>query len=122
MCPYTRFQSALIDKDSLVIACDAGRDSRPKKAVENVYRLQIMNRMETTRTCRVAASGIDGLQVLAVPAQAGPAAVLSMPVSLRLPFAAAQGLAGRSMPVVFQVTGADSAARQFETSVGFLPC
>ena len=36
ICPYARFQSALIDKDSLVIAYDAGRGdprgSRSKKA------------------------------------------------------------------------------------------
>jgi cytochrome c oxidase accessory protein FixG len=98
-------------------------------AVENVYRIQIMNRTEGTQTYRVAASGIEGLEVLARPVSAGPAAVASMSVSLRLPFAAAQGLAGRSVPVVFEVTGvqrhagddADASATQFEKSTFFVP-
>ena len=98
-------------------------------AVENVYRIQIMNRTEAPQTYRVAASGIDGLEILATPASAGPAAVASMSVSLRLPFAVAQGLAGRSVPVVFEVTGsepnagsgADTRAIQFEKSTFFIP-
>jgi polyferredoxin len=97
--------------------------------VENVYRIQIMNRTEAPQTYRVAASGIDGLEVVATPASAGPAAVASMSVSLRLPFAVAQGLAGRSVPVVFEVTGvepnagsgADTSAIQFEKSTFFIP-
>jgi len=52
-------------------------------AVENVYRIQIMNRTEAPQTYRVAASGIDGLEVVATPASAGPAAVTSTSVSLR---------------------------------------
>ena len=51
-------------------------------AVDNVYRIQIINRTEGTQTYRVAASGIEGLEVLAKPASAGPAAVASMSVSL----------------------------------------
>jgi cytochrome c oxidase accessory protein FixG len=98
-------------------------------AVENVYRIQIMNRTEAPQTYRVAASGIDGLEVVATPASAGPAAVASMSVSLRLPFAVAHGLAGRSVPVMFEVTGveptsgngADRSAIQFEKSTFFVP-
>ena len=98
-------------------------------AVENVYRIQIMNRTEAPQTYRVSASGIDGLEVVAMPASAGPAAVTSTSVSLRLPFAVAQGLAGRSVPVMFAVTGveptsgtsADRAAIQFEKSTFFIP-
>jgi cytochrome c oxidase accessory protein FixG len=97
-------------------------------AVENVYRIQIMNRTESPQTYRVAASGIDGLEVVATPASAGPAAVASMSVSLRLPFAVAQGLAGRSVPVVFEVTGvgtktisADTTPSQLEKSTFFVP-
>ncbi|MFN7547218.1 MAG: FixG Ig-like domain-containing protein, partial [Pseudomonadota bacterium] len=97
--------------------------------VENVYRIQIMNRTEAPQTYRVAASGIDGLEVVATPASAGPAAVAAMSVSLRLPFAVAQGLAGRSVPVVFEVkgvepnagSGADTSAIQFEKSTFFIP-
>jgi cytochrome c oxidase accessory protein FixG len=98
-------------------------------AIENVYRIQIMNRTERTQTYRVAASGIDGLTVLAKPVRAEPAAVVSMLVSLRLPFAAAQGLAGRSVPVVFELTdaadqagrGAGASAVQVEKSTFFVP-
>ena len=98
-------------------------------AVENVYRIQIMNRTGAPQTYRVSASGIDGLEVVAMPASAGPAAVTSTSVSLRLPFVVAQGLAGRSVPVMFEVTGveptsgtsADRAAIQFEKSTFFIP-
>ena len=98
-------------------------------AVENVYRIQIMNRTEAPQTYRVAASGIDGLEVVTTPASAGPAALTSTSVSLRLPFVVAQGLAGRSVPVMFAVTGveptsgtsADRSAIQFEKSTFFIP-
>ena len=98
-------------------------------AVENVYRIQIMNRTEAPQTYRVSASGIDGLEVVAMPASAGPAAVTSTSVSLRLPFIVAQGLAGRSVPVMFSVTGVeptsgtstDRSAIQFEKSTFFIP-
>ena len=96
---------------------------------EKGYGSQSMKRTEARETVRVAAAGIDGLEVVARPASAGPAAVASMSVSLRLPFAVAQGLAGRSVPVVFEVTGvepnagsgADTSAIQFEKSTFFIP-
>jgi cytochrome c oxidase accessory protein FixG len=99
-------------------------------AIENVYRLQVMNRTEGTQTYRVAASGIAGLQVLARPVSAGPAAVALMSVRLRLPYEQAQGLAGRTVPVVFEVTGVESGAGagsavgqavQVEQSTFFVP-
>jgi len=87
-----------------------------------------MNRTEAPQTYRVAASGIDGLEVVATPASAGPAAVASMSVSLRLPYAVAQGLAGRSVPVVFEVRGVErrsgtgtESVVQFEKSTFFVP-
>ncbi|OYY67282.1 MAG: cytochrome c oxidase accessory protein CcoG [Burkholderiales bacterium 28-67-8] len=97
--------------------------------VENVYRIQIMNRTEEAQTYRISASGIDGLDVLAVSASAGPAAVASISVSLRLPYAIAQGFTGRSMPVLFEVRGVEPAgathatksAMQFEKSTFFVP-
>jgi polyferredoxin len=97
--------------------------------VENVYRIQVMNRTEEAQTYRISASGIDGLEVLAVPASAGPAAVASISVSLRLPYAVAQGFAGRSVPVLFEVRGVEpsgathaaKSAMQFEKSTFFVP-
>jgi polyferredoxin len=98
-------------------------------AVENVYRIQIMNRTEAPQTYRVAAVGIEGLEVSATTASAGPAAVASMSVSLRLPQAAAQALAGRSVPLLFEATvvgptagaGTERSAIQFEKSTFFVP-
>ena len=98
-------------------------------AIENVYRIQILNRTEIRQTYRVAASGIEGLVVMAKPVSASPAAVASMSVSLRLPFEVAQGLAGRSVPVVFEVTSVqrhagddvESSAIQLEKSTFFVP-
>jgi len=73
----------------------------------------------------VRASGVEGLEVLAEPASAGPAAMASMSVSLRLPFAAAQALAGQSVPVVFEVKGTGSATNastmQSEKSSFYVP-
>jgi cytochrome c oxidase accessory protein FixG len=93
--------------------------------VENVYRLQIMNRTLASQTYQVSASGIDGMEVLATRVSASPAAVASTSVSLRLPFAVAQGLAGRSVPVVFEVRdvgrGTSTSATQIEKSTFFVP-
>ena len=98
-------------------------------AVENVYRIQVMNRTEATQRYRVTASGIEGMEVLARPVSAAPAGMASMSVSLRLPYAVAQGLAGRSVPVVFEVAGvgpadglgAPAPAVQFEKSTFLVP-
>ena len=98
-------------------------------AVENVYRIQIMNRTETAHTYRVAASGIEGLEILAEPVVAGPAELASLSVSLRLPPEVAQGLAGKSVPVVLSVTGVKAgtgkgtviSAVQFEKSTFYVP-
>ena len=98
-------------------------------AVENVYRIQIMNRTELPQTYRVTARGIDGLAVVATPVSAEPAAVVSTMVSLRLHAAAAQALAGKSVPVVFEITagavpvetGAAAPSLQLEKSTFFVP-
>ncbi len=89
------------DRGSLARVVDDG-------AVENVYRIQIMNRTEATQTYRVAAHGIDGLTVSAAQASAGPAAVASMTVSLRLPSTIARAFAGKSVPVTFEVRALES--------------
>jgi cytochrome c oxidase accessory protein FixG len=67
MCPYARFQSALIDKDSLVIAYDAGRGdprgSRSKKANPSAQGLG--DCIDCTLCVQVCPTGIDirnGLQ------------------------------------------------------------
>ena len=67
MCPYARFQSALIDKDSLVIAYDTGRGeargSRSRKAEPKV--LGLGDCVDCTLCVQVCPTGIDirnGLQ------------------------------------------------------------
>jgi len=67
MCPYARFQSALIDKDSLVIAYDTGRGeargSRSRKADPKV--LGLGDCIDCTLCVQVCPTGIDirnGLQ------------------------------------------------------------
>jgi cytochrome c oxidase accessory protein FixG len=110
------------DRGALARVIDEG-------TVENVYRIQIMNRTEAPQTYRISASGIDGLQTLAAPVKAGPAAVASVSVNLRLPYAAAQSLQGRAVPVRFEITAeqehasaaATISSSQFEHSTFFVP-
>lgn len=67
MCPYARFQSALIDMDSMVIAYDTGRGeargSRPRKA--DPKELGLGDCIDCTLCVQVCPTGIDirdGLQ------------------------------------------------------------
>ena len=96
-------------------------------SVENVYRLQIMNRTEVQQTYRIGAEGILGLQVQvqAADVTAPPAGIRSVVVSLRLPYDAAQALSRQSAPVNFEVTLLDSArasaAVQREKSTFLIP-
>ena len=71
--------------------------------VENVYRIQIMNRTERMQTYRVAASGPAQLALSAADIEIAPTAILSVVATLRLPATAALPLQGRSVPVVFEV-------------------
>jgi len=80
-------------------------------AVENVYRLQIMNRTEAAQTYRVAASGPPGLLVSAPQVEIAPAEIMPVAVRLRLPHAASQPFHGQAVPVLFEVSaGADADA------------
>jgi cytochrome c oxidase accessory protein FixG len=94
-------------------------------AIENVYRIQIMNRTELPHTYRVAASGVAGLTLSAPELTVAPAEIQSIVARLHLPEAAAQPLQGRSVPVVFEVTMRDEdhrgAAVQRENSIFFVP-
>jgi len=85
------------DRGALARVVDEG-------VVENVYRIQVMNRLEATQQYRVTASGIAGLAVSAPQLSAGPAGVTSAAVTLKLPLASAQALLGTSTPVTFEVS------------------
>jgi len=93
--------------------------------VENVYRLQIMNRTEVPQTYQVEASGIPGLVLAAPPVTVAPAGIESLVVGLQLPAEAAQALRGRSAPVVFELTmlprGDGQAVVQHENSTFLVP-
>jgi cytochrome c oxidase accessory protein FixG len=94
-------------------------------AIENVYRLQIMNRTELPQTYRIGTQGVPGLEVQTTEVSAPPAGISSVVVRLRLPFSAAQALRGRSEPVHFEVTQLDNSrtapAMQRERSTFFIP-
>ncbi len=94
-------------------------------AIENVYRLQIMNRTELPQTYRIDAQGIPGLQVQGTEVSVPSAGIGSVVVSLRLPYSAAQAQRGQSVPVHFEVSQLDSsrsaAAMQREKSTFFIP-
>ena len=67
MCPYARFQSALIDKDSLVIAYDRGRgEARGKRSRKaDAQALGLGDCIDCTLCVQVCPTGIDirnGLQ------------------------------------------------------------
>ena len=106
------------DRGTLARVIDEG-------TVENIYRLQIMNRTEATQTYRVAASGIAALVVAAREVSVPPAGMQSLVVSLQLPHEAALPLQGRSVPVQFAVTLVDPPSGrtlvQQESSTFFVP-
>ncbi len=106
------------DRGALARTVDEG-------AVENVYRLQIMNRTERPQTYRVAASGPAGMSISAPQVSIAAAEIKSLVATLQLPQAAAQGLQGQSVPVVFEVTVQDdghaASAVQREKSTFFIP-
>jgi cytochrome c oxidase accessory protein FixG len=95
-------------------------------AVENVYRLQIMNRTEQAQTYRVGAGGVAGLQATVTEVSLPPAGIRSLVLSLRLGAASAQPLQGQSVAVMFEVQQLDPAsgaprAVQREKSTFFVP-
>ena len=98
-------------------------------AVENVYRIQVMNRTESRHTYRITAHGIEGLTVLSPQGVADAASSAALVVSLQVPPAQAQSLPGRSIPVTFELTmlgpadgsGAWVPAVQREKSTFFVP-
>ena len=94
-------------------------------AVENIYRLQVMNRSEAPHAYRVKVTGLPGL-VLAAPELKVPAAgVASVIVAVRLPAELAQAWAGRSVPLEFEVAlqadATQAATSQREKSTFFVP-
>jgi cytochrome c oxidase accessory protein FixG len=72
--------------------------------VENVYRLQVMNATERLQTVRVAASGIEGLQVVPQPSfTLAGAEARWVPVAVRVPPEAAAAVGAGSHTIHFEV-------------------
>ena len=81
-------------------------------AVENVYRIQIMNRTEAPQTYRVTVGGIDGLILQAREVTVAPAGIESIVASVQLSPQQAQPLRGQSSPIEFAIaTQADGSDR-----------
>lgn len=76
-------------------------------AVENVYRLQVMNRSEQPQRLRISAEGPPGLVAPVREIVVPPAGIESAVIALRLPAETAQALQGRPpVPVRFTLEGA----------------
>jgi len=87
-------------RDRAVMARQVGHG-----AVENVYRLQVMNAQENTRTLRIAVHGPAGLQLDSPATLELPLAGAHLhTVTVRLAPAQAQALAGQVLPIRFSVT------------------
>ena len=95
--------------------------------IENVYRLQLHNRTEAPLHLRVRVSGLPGLAAEPAPEiTLAPVAIGALAVQVRLPFEAAQPLAGRSHPIEFElqtdpVAGQDTGTVVREASTFFVP-
>ena len=106
------------DRGTLARVVDEG-------TVENIYRIQIMNRSERPHRYRLAASGPAGIELAAPPVSVDAAGIQSVVVSLRLGAERAQALRGQSVPVQFEVAmeadGAATGATIREKSTFFVP-
>jgi cytochrome c oxidase accessory protein FixG len=91
--------------------------------VENIYRLQVMNRGEQPQVYRVAVHGLPGLSLQAPELHVAPAGIGSMVVSVHVPMEAVQALQGRSVPLQFELTQQGGAAgiTATEQSTFFVP-
>jgi cytochrome c oxidase accessory protein FixG len=94
-------------------------------AVENVYRVLVMNATEAPQRYRIAVSGLPGLSLAGDAELAlAPAAERSIPVSVRLPADAAATLHERTQHIRFEVTQVTDTGREaivHEASTFLLP-
>jgi len=72
-------------------------------AVENVYRVQLMNQTDVPQRIQVGVSGLPGAVAQASVLTLGPVEDRLLQVSVRVPAAQAATLSGRTMPVRFEV-------------------
>jgi cytochrome c oxidase accessory protein FixG len=94
-------------------------------AVENVYRLQIMNATETPQRYRIDVEGLPGLAMAQeIEIELAPVQDRLVPVTVRLPADAAASLAGQKLPIAFRVSqlaGKAQSAQVLEDSTFVIP-
>ncbi len=86
--------------------------------IENVYRLQLINKDDQTHRYTIQAQGIDGLQVVTASREvsAAPLQTIDIPVSL---IADPVDLKGRSIEVTFNIRSTDDPGIQTEVDTKF---
>jgi polyferredoxin len=86
--------------------------------IENVYRLQLINKDDQTHRYTIQAEGIDGLQVVTASREvsAAPLQTIDIPVSL---IADPVDLKGRSIEVTFNIRSTDDPAIHTEVDTKF---
>ena len=74
-------------------------------AVENIYRLHVMNATEAVQRYRVTVLGHADLSLgEPLELELGPVEARTVPLSVRLPYADANTLAGQTLPIQLEVT------------------
>jgi len=105
-------------KDRQVMARQVGEGE-----IENVYRLQLINRTERPLQLRLRADGLAGLRLLTQDAQSisvAPSSIGTLPVQLRLPLSA--GLEAGAHPVQIEAQELGGGAKTFAAkAVFFVP-
>ncbi len=93
------------DRGALARLVDDGR-------IENVYRMQVMNSMESPQRFRIEVSGVPGAQVTAPRAevQVGPTEARWVPVAVQIPPESAASLGAGVHPLRFTITRLADAA------------
>jgi len=87
--------------------------------IENVYRLQVMNALETTQNYRIAATGLPGLTLVSESTFTVDATqARGVPVTLQLPYEAASP---GSHEINFEIEAVNSPGRVIEKSVFLVP-
>ncbi|HET9643701.1 MAG TPA: 4Fe-4S dicluster domain-containing protein, partial [Burkholderiaceae bacterium] len=85
------------DRNSLARMVDEG-------AIENVYRLQVMNATESTQHYRVKVEGLHGARIdSATEVEVPPAGARWFPVAVRVPYEGVRQLKSGAHPIRFEV-------------------
>jgi cytochrome c oxidase accessory protein FixG len=92
-------------------------------AIENTYRLQVMNATETAQQYRVTVTGIEGAVLDgAADVSVGPAESRWVPVNVRVPADVARRLGGGAHALKFEITSSERPdARLVEPSTFVVP-